>query len=388
MIADHIQIHNNDDRTRLSFRVRNRRREHAIFFEWSGPPPLMPGDVALAACLLPAIQAGGTFHVDADVSETLLDNANRIQALWREWFPFIKRDIIIRPANVISRLDAHPHKGKTRMKGCFFTAGVDSFYTALHHEKRADALIHVRGLSSFDGNQSLSDRVEANVVAAAHELERPMHIVETNLREFSSLHMSWIYYFGSALGTVAHFTSAIFDTIHIASCHPIPHERPWGSHEKLDPQYSNQFVAIEYHGGNVNRFQKVEAIADHACVHRHLLVCAKYQGERMNCGQCEKCLRTMTALDICGTLRFSETLSKCLDLKEVARVRVHSKLLIDLREENIVGAKKHQARPELIRALEDMHRPPSAFRNWAIDRFLEWKMRFPRLSVLAPRFRG
>ena len=388
MIADHFQIHNHDDRTRLSFRVRSEAREHTIFFEWPGPSPLVPGDVAFSACLLPAIIAGDALRVDAEVSEKLLLNADRIQALWRDWFPFIKRDIVIQPANVISQLDSRPHESHTREKACFFTAGVDSFYSALHHEDAPEALIHVKGLSEFKGNQSLSDGVEANLEAAAHELELPMYMIETNLREFAKSYISWVLYFGSALGTVAHFTSAAFDTVHIGSCHPVGYPRPWGSHEKLNPLYSNQLVSITHHGDQTNRFQKIEAIANHACVHRHLWVCGKLQGEQLNCGRCEKCLRTMIALDICGSLRLSDTLPKFLDLKRVARTRIYARQLMDHVEENLAGAKRRQARPELIEVLEDMHhRAPSRFCNWVITCIQEWKMHFPQLSFLAPRFR-
>jgi hypothetical protein len=45
-------------------------------------------------------------------------------------------------------------------------------------------------------------------------------------------------------------------------------------------------------------------IAQDACVRKYLRVCWEYRNTGINCGVCEKCIRTMLTLDTCGQLGY------------------------------------------------------------------------------------
>ena len=64
----------------------------------------------------------------------------------------------------------------------------------------------------------------------------------------------------------------------------------------LDPGYSSAHLLVEHQGWGVNRLDKTAIVADWAPGLHRLRVCQKDRTGAANCGTCEKCIRTMTAL--------------------------------------------------------------------------------------------
>ena len=78
----------------------------------------------------------------------------------------------------------------------------------------------------------------------------------------------------------------------------------WGTHPLLDPNYSSSGLEVRHEDFGPIRFEKLAGLADWDVARRHLLVC--FEGPlpagQLNCGRCEKCLRTMTGLLALGAL--------------------------------------------------------------------------------------
>lgn len=73
-----------------------------------------------------------------------------------------------------------------------------------------------------------------------------------------------------------------------------------GSYELLSlPVFSSRQLRIYSQGENMTRMQKLEKVVDYAPSYKFLNVCLM---DENNCGCCEKCVRTMTALDALGKL--------------------------------------------------------------------------------------
>ena len=82
----------------------------------------------------------------------------------------------------------------------------------------------------------------------------------------------------------------------------------------LLPHLSTESTELISGSMTLRRSKKIEYIADDPIVQKHLYVCLKeqilnnprsihkYYGDFLNCGMCEKCLRTMLQLDILGVL--------------------------------------------------------------------------------------
>jgi hypothetical protein len=91
----------------------------------------------------------------------------------------------------------------------------------------------------------------------------------------------------------------------ISSCHDIPNVTPYGSHPMINPNYSSTDLSIQHFGITLSRFDKTRLISDWDVALRHLRVCNEslaYRPGVLNCGECEKCLRTKVALLALGVL--------------------------------------------------------------------------------------
>jgi hypothetical protein len=98
----------------------------------------------------------------------------------------------------------------------------------------------------------------------------------------------------------------------------------------LDPFYSSYEVRIRHDGAALSRFEKTRLLADWDIGLQHIRVCNltdQYQADRLNCGQCEKCIRTMVALLALGVLDKTGAFPPTRLSEELIRekVRLHRK---------------------------------------------------------------
>jgi hypothetical protein len=80
-----------------------------------------------------------------------------------------------------------------------------------------------------------------------------------------------------------------------------------GANPLLDPYYSSSHFRIQHQGCGMTRFEKTALVADWPLGLNSLLVCQSNDVRTsQNCGTCEKCIRTMTALVALGKLAHCE----------------------------------------------------------------------------------
>jgi hypothetical protein len=72
---------------------------------------------------------------------------------------------------------------------------------------------------------------------------------------------------------------------------------PFGSHALVDPVMSSSQVRFIHYGAGFDRFEKMAFIAQSDFALRHLHVCFRDKSDK-NCGRCEKCYRTLLALEL------------------------------------------------------------------------------------------
>lgn len=102
----------------------------------------------------------------------------------------------------------------------------------------------------------------------------------------------------SHLAAVAHLFSPILSSVSIAAGYDASYLAPWGSHPMLEPNYGSSSLEIRHEEFGLTREERIAALAPWTEVLSHLLVCSEGPLEPglMNCGRCEKCVRTMIAL--------------------------------------------------------------------------------------------
>jgi hypothetical protein len=309
----------------------------------SGTAPLVESaDAALAAFLLAAMRRGQPLAVDGDVSAELLDAVPAIQVIASSWWPELG------PVDVRAERRARPLSPSGGTVS-FFSGGVDSFYTALRHGDRITHLVLVRGFDVFGpGKDELWERVAAAARRAAAALGKPLIELATDVRDVVR-DPDWPIYHGAALATVGHALADVASTVLVAGTHSYGELFPWGSHPALDHLWSSENVRFVHDGAETGRLEKTRAIAQSDVALEHLRVCWRNPAGAYNCGECEKCVRTMVALRICGALERCATLPDTVDLAAVRRLRAPDPNEQAFVLDNLRAAEETD--PELARAL-------------------------------------
>jgi hypothetical protein len=272
-----------------SYEVSARVGKHQINLE--SETKLCPRPEAfLSPLLLPTMSWNGNLETTASVCPTWLANMGQVRKIAADWWGFGGGEIS-------APTETSAYKGTGT--GVFFTGGVDSFFTLLKSPD-LDSLIFVEGFDVPLNDASRIEKVRRSIgdVAASKGLD-PITI-RTNLRRNPDFRrISWELSHISALAAIAHVLSERVAKFYVAASDVPP---PSGTHPDLDRLWSSSTVQIVGHGWNMTRLDRVKAIADDPLVHRHLRVCWENRSTGLNCGVCEKCVRTQLQFATAGTL--------------------------------------------------------------------------------------
>ncbi len=196
----------------------------------------------------------------------------------------------------------------------FFSGGVDSFYTYLKHKTdpvkadRIDCFILVNGFDIDRRNTQLWDRTLKNIKSIATADEVELIVVRSNIQGLVEPTLLWDYAHGGCLAAVGLFLRGAFHQIYIPSTHSVAEQIPWGSNLALDGHWSTGSTTFVHDGTEATRITKViSQIAQSPLALEHLRVCFANERGAYNCGQCDKCLRTMINLYVAGALETSST---------------------------------------------------------------------------------
>ncbi|HKF83386.1 MAG TPA: hypothetical protein VKB23_10555 [Solirubrobacterales bacterium] len=289
----------------LSFEARMADAEPRRIWFRSETEVVPNADGVLAACLMPAMRGGGKLVIDEPLSPRVLRRQRDYQAIQQAWSHDWNYDE--EPLKEVEVEAPSRPPGSTAPTGrvaSFFSGGVDSFAAIVANPEITD-LIFVRGvdiLPRLTHQDGLADEVEARLREAAAELGKPLHVVETNVRELSDPLIRWEPYFACPLIAIAHFFAPLFDRVLIAGDTDHETQPLMGAALLVDELWSSEDVDVVDWGGRLNRERRVEMIARHPVVQNTLRTCWENPGGAYNCGRCRKCLLTMISLEAIGAL--------------------------------------------------------------------------------------
>ena len=234
--------------------------------------------------------------------------------------------------------------------GCFFSGGVDSFYSVLRRRDEVTDLIYVQGFDVGLDDSVLFELVKAHLLAAASDLGKPLVLVRSNLRSLSDGCLEWgAQYHGAALASIALALRPVVHTVLIAGTHQIIGVHRWGSQPLLDAAWSSTAVQVRHESPDVRRVEKVRQLVDDQLAMRHLRVCWENPDGDYNCGRCMKCVRTMVTLEAVGGLGRCVTLPDRIDPTVLRHYRWRSGGDIFYVEENLAALRTSpHAPPELV----------------------------------------
>jgi hypothetical protein len=269
---------------------------------------------------MPAMSEGGRLYVDGEISPRILrmqPDFQAIQSSWSRSWPLDRPPLREVAVEARARTVPEPRRGRVAV---FFSGGVDSWATLLTEPEITD-LIFVTGLdilpSILPRHVGLPERVEPLLREIADELGKSLHVIETNIREFSDHLLDWHSFNNSVLCAIALYFESLFERVLIPTDTDHAGHVPAGASHMIDSLWSSEAVEIVDHGSRYTRFERTRLIADDPLVQRSLRVCWENRDGAYNCGHCPKCTLTMMALEALDMRERFTTFPPELDLSEL-----------------------------------------------------------------------
>ncbi len=360
MKIENIKGSRSDSRHRISAQItweESDRPQQEIYFEVDerfGDALSGGADPFVTAAIMPALWHGEKrLAVDGELCPDLQAGLISTMGVVHHWYN-LSRPLV--------RLEARPQR-EARPRpddraGFFLTGGVDSLATLRMNQldfPRSNPGSFKDGILIFGLEVERMEEFD-HVVRWLGELAEQAGInllpVSTNERSLDPDWDFWIDVFeGAVLAAAGHALAGRLTTATIASSFDIPNLHRLASHPMLDPFYSSQSMRIRHDGAAFSRLEKTRILAGWNEGLQYLRVCNathQYGPGQLNCGQCEKCLRTIIALMAAGAL-------------EKTRAFPRTEVSADLIKEKVVLHRKNfRFWPELIAPMDEIGRPDLA----------------------------
>ena len=285
----------------------------------------------LVPAVIPAMRHGEKrILVEEPICPELWDGLEVVMAWIHQWGGTSRI-----PVRIEARAQTSVPAPRTPVRaGCMFTGGIDSMATLRRNRLR------------FPGEHPWSIRdgiivfgLEVDRLPAFHQVLHTLspvangaHLellpVYTNVRTLDLDWQFWEFEWeGSVYSGVAHALSGRLTVISIGATYDVPNMSQLGSHPLLDHNYSSSTLRVRHDGLTQSRFEKTKLLTGWQAGLDHLRVCNtvdQYRPDTINCGRCEKCVRTMLALAALGALERTKSFpGKSLDadlVREVCKI--------------------------------------------------------------------
>jgi hypothetical protein len=300
----------------------------------------------LALALLPAMKIKAeAIEADGVISRRFLEGTERIQQVFRSWKPNYGH-VEIRNVQVQPR--SRSQRGK---KGVFFSGGLDSYYSFLAHLDELSAFIHLDGFDIPLEEHSTRRRMAENCRYIGSQFGKQAIILESNAREFLENFVAWSYSHGSLMGSAGLLLMPEYEHLYVAGA-GLPADRdPFGSHPDLDPNWSTEILEF-LHEAEVDKLEKCRLIGQYEVALQTLHVCLRFPEQGLNCGECEKCLRSQVYLQVAGAAERSTAFQKPLNLKSLGRLKVSQDREKNLLYKALASLEEQKTYPETARVLK------------------------------------
>lgn len=256
--------------------------------------------------------SGQHFEIDA-MDEDLFYALEKIQLVFRLFFPHSSWHGTITPKTLVKI----QHDQATQRVGVLFSHGLDAVHTSMSHLDQDQVLITVWGSDVMPTKTTLWHHVLEQCQQYAQSYGYDHHWVRSNFAFFYNPHaITRLYptmtnWFGQAMQACAYLGVAApiaystgCSSLLIASTRTQEYPYPYGTHPALDNLIAFAGINVFHDGAEVDRVQKIEKIQElctqHTLAKPLLRVCWGKDVSGGNCGECEKCVRTITELITVG----------------------------------------------------------------------------------------
>jgi hypothetical protein len=267
-----------------------------IFYEfdrelpWSTNKPL---DAHVLPAVFYAMERGEPLRVHGVLSRSFMRNIEELQLAWCCWKPERYQRIQVIPDHVV---DARRIGNERAISA--FSGGVDATFTAIRHANSKDPsryhltdVLMVHGFDISLSNPEHFRRLRQRVKPLIDELGLVLNTVRTNSAK--ALQLNWDDTHAVLIAACLQMFSDHFQFGLIGSTEPYNALIiPWGSTPVTDYLMSGDLMTVVHDGAAFSRTAKIAEIVKHSTACKTLKVCWSGKDQGINCGVCEKCVRT------------------------------------------------------------------------------------------------
>ena len=286
-------------------------------------------DPFVVALLFLAMRLGEDIRAAGTLAPALAHGLRTYQAAFATWFSHLQPVSIhcdgYADRAATSGAGAAPEGGT----GCFFSGGVDSFYTLHAHRPCREVIphhavthgIYIEGLDTLRGDTGPYQQSLLAYRQLFQTLGLDLIPVRTNLKRF--IHdgsTGWRPAHGAFLISIALLLEGVLRRCYVPAGFQFGEigKYPQGSNPLTDPLLSTESLRILHDGADVSRQDKLNALVEWPATYDHLYVCFVRERDGLtNCCRCEKCLRTMIGLKLTGGLDHYTTFPQPLHRRDV-----------------------------------------------------------------------
>ncbi len=254
----------------------------------------------IIATIMLAMAEKRTLKVHGSVSRTLLSNLTEFRDAWNCWLPDLYHRIDFEATTVDDSVVT-----KTNRAIAAFSGGLDSTFTVWQNTQKLagyrtqaiKACVMIHGFDIFKEDEFLSAFNTAQ--KTLNTVNIPLYSLRTNYR--SIIELDWIHTHGIALASCLNNFKKLYSTGIIAGSYTYAMSYyPHGSNPLTDLLLSSTEFGILHDGAKFIKGEKVVGISKWKTGINNLRVC--YEGERqdINCGVCNKCIRTRLNFEVNG----------------------------------------------------------------------------------------
>jgi len=267
----------------------------------------------LVGCFIPAMHLGEKrLVIEGDICPVLSEGLLTAMAILSDWSGGSLKPLSIEAGTLATAR----HSKRSSRAALFMSGGIDSLaalklnrdrYPETHPGYIKDCLLvhgfDIGGVIARGMKYHVFDRAKQAMAQIAADTQVALIPVYTNIRHLCDDRDLWLTrFFGAVLAAVAHAFDRRISLAYIGSSYDLPNLAPCGSHPLLDPEYSSHDLKIRHRDLEVPRIDKIRSIADWDIGLNNMRVCLANVKDRLNCGKCEKCVRTMLGLEAAGVL--------------------------------------------------------------------------------------
>jgi hypothetical protein len=301
-----------------------------IFYEFVGgvlPAPIADLDAALVASVFMAMSRGEPIHVAGAVSATLLENIEEFQRAWALLRPSLFKVVPITADEEISKTQS-PNTAVIAYSG-----GVDANSSLAFHmegyagrRKRViEAAVLIHGMDvPIDKDFSIFENIAS---ATLSHYNIPLTVVRTNWRKYNP---HWEMVFIAGITGCLHQFNVGYGILSSDEDYGSI-VMPWSSNPATNHLLSG-IRTIQTEGTGFTRTQKVRMLP--SALTENLRVCWQdvKLGANLNCGRCEKCIRTKMNFEANGMeppACLGPKVSRWDALRPLAKNQVQRNYLVD-----------------------------------------------------------